>query len=162
MIAGGPFYCADGVVGVALTTCMKNSPAVGIHTQAVVVYSFDSPNSACVFVFAQQIDVSYLVQIAKNTEAFGYIDPLSNLAGDKVWMMSATNDTVVATGVVKVCVQRLVHLPYDVLWCVSYRLRACAQQATEAWYNEFVSDASQVGEQHNLQQRHQSAHSVWH
>lgn len=47
------------------------------------------------------IDVEYLYGILQNTAMWGYVDPLDGLAQSRVWLLSAQNDTVVATGVVE-------------------------------------------------------------
>jgi len=43
----------------------------------------------------------YLETIVRTTAATGFADPVENLLSSRVWLLSATNDTVVATGVVK-------------------------------------------------------------
>jgi hypothetical protein len=49
----------------------------------------------------EYIDVSFLQQIVFNTALTGFADPLSNLAQSRVWLFSASNDTVVSTPVVQ-------------------------------------------------------------
>lgn len=50
---------------------------------------------------SQFIDVGFLQHIAEATAISGFIDDLSNIANDRIWIMSALNDTVVETGVVQ-------------------------------------------------------------
>jgi poly(3-hydroxybutyrate) depolymerase len=74
-IAGGPYYCAQANVELALTQCMT--------------------------VGTDLINVPYLAQITRNTAMFGFADPVSNLKDDRVWLLSALNDTIVDTTVVE-------------------------------------------------------------
>lgn len=83
VLAGGPYWCAQADVEVALTSCMT-SPGY--------------------------IDVSFLQQIVFNTALTGFADPLENLANSRVWLFSAINDTVVASEVVQKAGQ--VYEPY--------------------------------------------------
>lgn len=73
--AGGPYYCAQGNIDIALTQCMT---AAG----------------------APYINIDYLEDIVRNTATTGFMDPVSNLAQARAWFYSATNDTVVAPTVV--------------------------------------------------------------
>jgi poly(3-hydroxybutyrate) depolymerase len=72
VVAGGPFYCAEGSVTNATGRCMA-SPA-GIPT-------------------------STLVSTTNNWAQQGLIDPVSNLQSSKVYMFSGTLDDVVKPGV---------------------------------------------------------------
>jgi poly(3-hydroxybutyrate) depolymerase len=72
IVAGGPFYCAEGSVTNATGRCMA-SPA-GIPT-------------------------STLVTTTNNWASQGLIDPVSNLQGSRVYMFSGTLDDVVKPGV---------------------------------------------------------------
>ena len=72
IVAGGPFYCAEGSVVNATGRCMA-SPA-GIPT-------------------------STLVSTTNNWASQGLIDPVSNLQSSKVYMFSGTLDDVVKPGV---------------------------------------------------------------
>lgn len=85
-LAGGPYFCAQDDVFTALGTCMNGTPPV---------------------------PVSELIDITANTVAFGYADDTSNLLRSKVWMMSALNDTVVATDVVEALAQYYRHYLAD-------------------------------------------------
>lgn len=44
------------------------------------------------------INVPYFVQITYNTAAFGYIDDVSGMQGDKVYLFDGTLDSVVLPG----------------------------------------------------------------
>ena len=72
IVAGGPFYCAEGSVTNATGRCMA-SPA-GIPT-------------------------SSLVSTTNSWASAGSIDPVANLQNSKVYMFSGTIDSVVKTGV---------------------------------------------------------------
>lgn len=78
VLAGGPYWCAQDDVIVALGPCMTTP---------------------------SDISVDYLAGIIENTAAFGFIDPLSGLRESRVWLFSGTNDTVVDTGVVRAAAQ---------------------------------------------------------
>jgi hypothetical protein len=73
IIAGGPYFCAQGDVATATSTC------------------------TCTFLFCsdQAIDVSGLIQITEKTAAQGRIDPTTNLASQKIWLFSGRADSVV-------------------------------------------------------------------
>jgi hypothetical protein len=73
-LAGGPFWCAQDQVALALTECMKDGDL---------------------------IVVSELALIMVNTAATGFIDPLKNLARTRLWLFSAQQDTEVELPVVK-------------------------------------------------------------
>lgn len=72
--AGGPYWCAEDDVAIALTSCMTTP---------------------------ELISVDFLHGIMESTALTGFTDPLSNLQTARVWLLSALNDTVVATGVVR-------------------------------------------------------------
>ena len=74
--AGGPYWCAQFNEVIALTKCMDT-------------------------VYSQLIDVNFLELVVYDLESVGLIDPVFNLAKSKVWLLSALNDTVVATYVVQ-------------------------------------------------------------
>ncbi|MBI1891187.1 MAG: hypothetical protein HYS18_11105 [Burkholderiales bacterium] len=67
IFAGGPYYCAQGSMSNALGYCMSGS---GVPFSALYSYTDSNANS-------------------------GKIDPTSNLAKQKVYMFSGTNDTAV-------------------------------------------------------------------
>ena len=73
IIAGGPFWCAEDNVEIALHACMTNP---------------------------EYIDVNYLVGITKTTALTGTIDAPSHMRSSRVWLFSGTQDTVVVPGVV--------------------------------------------------------------
>ena len=72
-IAGGPYYCAQSSVAIAVSAC-ATAPSL--------------------------INVKELVQITKNTERTGTIDSLDNLQTSRVYLLSGSKDTVVTSGVV--------------------------------------------------------------
>jgi len=74
VLAGGPYYCANGMIAYALSACMS-SPFM-ISVKELVAYTYYS-------------------------ETNGYIDPVKHLLAHKVWMYSGTKDTVVAPGVMQ-------------------------------------------------------------
>lgn len=74
-IAGGPYYCAQSNLNIALTQCMTEEDS-------------------------HFINIDYLEQIVRNTANFGYVDPVSNLENSKVWLYSGLNDTIVSQKVV--------------------------------------------------------------
>ena len=73
VVAGGPYWCANALVAVALTSCMKQP---------------------------ELINVLELVQVTHNTAVTRFIDPTSSLLGDRVYLFSGTKDTEVHRGVV--------------------------------------------------------------
>eukprot|EP01062_Namystynia_karyoxenos_P075619 TRINITY_DN7314_c0_g1_i1.p1 TRINITY_DN7314_c0_g1~~TRINITY_DN7314_c0_g1_i1.p1 ORF type:complete len:426 (+),score=128.86 TRINITY_DN7314_c0_g1_i1:86-1363(+) len=73
IVAGGPYYCAQGALTTATTTCMST----GLVNDAA------------------------LAKYANAQAAAGKIDPLSNLADDKVVLWSGTKDHTVAQRVMK-------------------------------------------------------------
>nr|MDQ2732881.1 hypothetical protein [Armatimonadota bacterium] len=66
--AGGPDDCAQGSVLTAVTTCLGNAPPVDVHA---------------------------LTSTVRNWEKQGLIDPLTNLAGQPVYLWSGLLDAVV-------------------------------------------------------------------
>ena len=72
IIAGGPYYCAEGSVSNALTRCMS------------------SPDS---------IPTSTLVNTTNNWAGAGLIDPVANLQSSRVYLFSGTLDSTVKPGV---------------------------------------------------------------
>jgi len=74
VIAGGPFYCANGNVVTALTACMVDPELISIdELEFATSYAYE----------------------------FGSIDNPTNLQNQKVWLYSGTADTVVVQGVVQ-------------------------------------------------------------
>ena len=71
VIAGGPFYCAQNSLEIALSACM---------------------------VKPELISVPELVQITYNTAATLTIDPPAHMAGDQVYIFSGSRDDVVVQG----------------------------------------------------------------
>lgn len=100
VIAGGAYWCAQDSVEIALGPCMSDG---------------------------QAIDVSYLQTIARSTAFWGFADPLENLSGTRVWVLSAQQDTVVDTEVVK---------------------------KLEEWYTSFVTDPSAISGVYNVSGEH--------
>ncbi|XP_004919497.3 uncharacterized protein LOC101732077 [Xenopus tropicalis] len=72
--AGGPYYCAQGNMINALNTCMKLPYGININT---------------------------LISKTNSYATSMLLDPVSNLAGQKVFIFSGSKDTVVVPGVVK-------------------------------------------------------------
>jgi len=74
VFAGGPYYCAQGLVSNALFACMSSPSLISLPTLETKTRSFQSAGS---------------------------IDNLSNLARQKIFLFSGTNDRTVYPGVVK-------------------------------------------------------------
>jgi poly(3-hydroxybutyrate) depolymerase len=74
IVAGGPYDCAEGQLGVALNRCMETT--------------LGAP------------DAQRLLAKAEALAAEGRIDPLSGLQGDRVYLFSGTADETVAPAVV--------------------------------------------------------------
>jgi len=72
--AGGPFWCAQGNMGYALSTCMSSPFMLNVNT---------------------------LISKANSLSSSGDIDSTSNLADSKVYLYSGSRDTVVKQDVVK-------------------------------------------------------------
>ena len=68
-IAGGPYFCAEGQLYIALNRCMQT--------------------------YLGQPDANALLSRARTIAASGRIDPLDNLADDRVYLFSGTRDTTV-------------------------------------------------------------------
>ena len=75
-IAAPPYYCAMGSVWTALNNCMAPSA------------------------WARPPSTEFLVGFARELDKSGEIDPLSGLAGAKVWLFSGTRDETVAPQIV--------------------------------------------------------------
>jgi poly(3-hydroxybutyrate) depolymerase len=76
-IAGGPYYCAQGSLWIALTRCMDPGPWS----------SLPQPRA--------------LADVARSLAKAGEIDPLERLAGAKLWLFSGTRDETVGAEVVE-------------------------------------------------------------
>jgi predicted esterase len=74
IFAGGPYFCAQDNLTIALDDCTNNDFST---------------------------NVPLLEQDTDNTAFFGYIDPTSNLSGQKAYLFSGTNDTTVYPSVVR-------------------------------------------------------------
>ncbi len=74
IVAGGPYDCAEGQLGVALDRCMQTT--------------LGGP------------DAAHLLARAEAFAREGRIDPLSGLAGDRVYLFSGTQDHTVMPAVV--------------------------------------------------------------
>jgi hypothetical protein len=96
VIAGGPFRCAESFRGAALL-------AEDAYVQSAEFICM-SPLTAHTGPSAPR-----LAQLARETEQAGAIDPLSNLAGDRVYLFTGTRDTVVYSDVVR-CTRRFYEL----------------------------------------------------
>lgn len=72
LIAGGPYDCAQGNLGTAVTTCMKGTPAP---------------------------DPIALARAAQARASKGEIGPLEKLAGEKVYILHGRQDPVIAESV---------------------------------------------------------------
>jgi hypothetical protein len=83
IVAGGPYYCAQGNVNTATTLCS----CTGI------------PIFSPCRVGAGGTDVRKLIEVTDRSAAEGAIDPVSNLAHQRIWMFSGTRDTVVPQAV---------------------------------------------------------------
>jgi hypothetical protein len=76
-LAAGPYYCAQGSVWTATSTCMDPGPS--------------SPSP----------DAKALAAVAKGLARDGRIDATGNLARARVWLFSGTRDATVTSAVVK-------------------------------------------------------------
>ncbi|UGQ46325.1 extracellular catalytic domain type 2 short-chain-length polyhydroxyalkanoate depolymerase [Massilia endophytica] len=81
IVAGGPYFCARGNLGTAVTVC---SCTTGLPWCGV------SPGGT---------NVSSLADITNRNAAGDRIDATSNLAGHRIWLFSGRWDTVVPTAV---------------------------------------------------------------
>ena len=68
IVAGGPVYCAQGNVAIALGPCMADNGSRNLP---------------------------YLISVVNTWFGNGYIDPTANLAGSKVYLLSGTIDSTV-------------------------------------------------------------------
>jgi poly(3-hydroxybutyrate) depolymerase len=68
VIAGGPYYCSQGVVAISVGPCMADT---GTR------------------------DVPYLISVVNTWSGNGYIDPTSNMTASKVYLLSGTIDSTV-------------------------------------------------------------------
>ncbi|WP_295381144.1 PHB depolymerase family esterase [uncultured Pseudacidovorax sp.] len=73
VVAGGPYYCAEGSVVYATGRCMAHDTS---------------------------IPISSLVTTTNNWAASGAIDPVANLAASRLYLFSGTLDSVVKTAVI--------------------------------------------------------------
>jgi len=67
-IAGAPYYCSQGNIVISVTACMQGT----------------APRN-----------LPYLYSVINTWSRNGYIDPTSNMAGSKVYLLSGTLDTIV-------------------------------------------------------------------
>jgi hypothetical protein len=67
-IAGAPYYCSQGSVTTSVTACMLNT----------------APRN-----------IAYLNSVVRTWSRNGYIDPISNMASSKVYLLSGTLDAIV-------------------------------------------------------------------
>ena len=72
IIAGGPIYCSQGKLNIALGPCMADTGSR---------------------------DLPHLIATVNTWSRNGYIDPISNLAGSKVYLFSGTVDSTVRQSV---------------------------------------------------------------
>ncbi len=94
-----------------------------------------NPASAVHFSFLQ-IDISVLETIATWTSYWGFADPTDNLRNSRVWVLSAQQDSVVATEV----------SPKLRCWSLPYKLRAVFAQVVkklQEFYTLFNNDPSE-------------------
>jgi len=68
VIAGAPYYCSQGNITISVTACMLNT----------------APRN-----------VPYLNSVVRTWSRNGYIDPTSNMAASRVYLLSGTLDTIV-------------------------------------------------------------------
>ncbi len=68
VVAGGPVYCSQGNVSIATGPCMANTGSRNLP---------------------------YLLSVVNTWSGNGYIDPVSNLASSKVYLISGTLDSTV-------------------------------------------------------------------
>ena len=79
VIAGGPYYCAQGDVGIATRKCSCTGSSL-----------FSSCEVA-----AGATGVAQLVAVTDQRAQDGAVDPTTNLASQKIWMFSGVLDSVV-------------------------------------------------------------------
>lgn len=87
LVAGGPYYCAEGILSNALNRCMETTPG--------------------------EPDPNHLLALAQDLARQARIDDPANLAGDAVYVFSGTKDETVRPGVAAKAVDfyRLAGLP---------------------------------------------------
>lgn len=83
VIAGGPYYCAQGDVGIATRKCS----CTGI------------PLIASCEVAPGSTDVAQLIAVTDQRAADGVLDPTDQLAAQRIWMFSGSADSIVPTPV---------------------------------------------------------------
>ena len=140
ILAGGPYWCANDNLDIALSTCMTGSVRRALPSW---LRSARPDHLGLLVLPVRQPIVSELVQITKNTALSGFADDPSNLANDRVWLYSALNDTVVATSVVKAteayCTYQHEHDwlavvdDVSVLVCVTQTTRSLPTRPRKSW-----------------------------
>ena len=75
VIAGGPYYCAQGDIGKATALCTCTSLFCGFYPES--------------------IDVAALIRTTDESARRGRIDPTSNLAQQRIWLFSGKSDSIV-------------------------------------------------------------------
>lgn len=81
VVAGGPYYCAQGNLNTATNVC-----------------SCTASQYTCK-VKAGGTDVPELIAVTDQNAASGSVDPTAGLAGHRIWMLSGSGDTVVPPAV---------------------------------------------------------------
>ena len=92
VVAGGPYYCAEGDLTKALTTCMR-------PTTMPMAMPEPEPMSMPMPVLSEPPDGRELAAVAQRFANEGHIDPTSNLIDDSVYLFSGTMDYTVYTSV---------------------------------------------------------------
>ena len=134
ILAGGPYWCANDNLAIALSTCMNGT----VRAAAYVAGSCWGIVTHGGRVIAQP-PVTELVTVTKTTALSGFADDPSNLADDRVWLYSALNDTVVATSVVKATEAYCTWTPL----CCARRCEAwlnCVAEPSPPADNTFIND----------------------
>ena len=93
VVAGGPYYCAEGDLSKALTTCMR-------PTAMPMAMPEPEPISMPIPVLSGPPDGRELAAMARRFADEGQIDPTSNLMDDSIYLFSGTMDYTVYTSVV--------------------------------------------------------------
>ena len=75
VIAGGPYYCAQGDTGRATALCTCTSIFCGFYPES--------------------IDVAALIRTTDENARRGRVDPTSNLAQQRIWLFSGKSDSIV-------------------------------------------------------------------
>eukprot|EP01132_Coremiostelium_polycephalum_P009249 gene9249-11334_t len=110
ILAGGPYYCANANVEVALNACMK---------------------------YPEFINIPELIAATDYAESTLSIDDTANLANSKVWLFSGTSDTVVNQGVVKKLQEYYQHyIQDDTYISTTYNIPAEHSFVTNAYGNK--------------------------